>query len=32
MMLYDMPVTQPGSAVHQYTSSGCRSSAYAAVA
>ena len=27
MMPYDVPVTQPGSAVHQNTSSGCRSSA-----
>ena len=28
----DMPVTQPGSAVHQKTSSGCRSSAHRPVA
>ena len=27
MMPYDVPVTQPGSAVHQKMSSGCRSSA-----
>ena len=32
MMPYDVPVTQPGSAVHQYTSSGCRSSAVVPVA
>ena len=25
-MPYDVPVTHPGSAVHQYTSPGCRSS------
>ena len=25
---YEVPVTQPGSAVHQKMSSGCRSSAY----
>ena len=29
---YDVPVTQPGSAVHQKTSCGCRSSANRAVA
>ena len=32
MMPYEVPVTQPGSAVHQKTSSGCRSSASRAVA
>ncbi len=32
MMPYDVPVTQPGSAVHQNTSSGCRSSASLPVA
>ncbi len=32
MIPYDVPVTQPGSAVHQNTSSGCRSSAYRPVA
>ena len=32
MIPYDMPVTQPGSAVHQNTSSGCRSSAEVPVA
>ncbi len=30
MIPYDVPVTQPGSAVHQNTSSGCRSRAYGA--
>ena len=32
MIPYEVPVTQPGSAVHQKTSSGCRSSASAPVA
>ena len=32
MMPYDVPVTQPGSAVHQKTSPGRRSRAYAEVA